>query len=119
MPGIFEDMAEAAGKSVFVARRVQSGYYLDFFAEDPVTDQAIRKHEWDVVIFSGGCQTAAYPETHHKLTAPSEASAGAVGQPGSNRRPLAKLAVGGVDPMGTAYYLDRGPPSPLRTFLRL
>ena len=65
LPGIFEELAVAAGKEVFVARAVRSGYYLDFFAQDPGTAQAIRDQEWDFVILSGGCQTAAYPETHH------------------------------------------------------
>ena len=64
LPGIFEEMAEAAGKDVFVARRVQPGYYLDFFARDEATTQAIRDKKWDYVILSGGCQTAAYPDTH-------------------------------------------------------
>lgn len=67
LPGIFEGLAEAAGKDVFVARRVQSGYYLDFFAQDETTTQAIRDQKWDFVILSGGCQTAAYPDTHHLI----------------------------------------------------
>jgi hypothetical protein len=67
LPGIFEGLAEAAGKQVFVARRVQSGYYLDFFAQDELTTQAIRDQKWDYVVLSGGCQTAAYPDTHHLI----------------------------------------------------
>ena len=67
LPGIFEGLAEAAGEKVFVARRVQSGYYLDFFAQDGLTTQAIRDQKWDYVILSGGCQTAAYPDTHHLI----------------------------------------------------
>ena len=67
LPGIFQGMAEAAGKEVFVARRVQSGFYLDFFAQDAATTQAIRNQKWDYVILSGGCQTAGYPDTHHLI----------------------------------------------------
>jgi hypothetical protein len=67
LPGIFEGLAEAAGKDVFVDRRVQSGYYLDFFAQDGATTRAIRDQKWDYVILSGGCQTAAYPDTHHLI----------------------------------------------------
>jgi len=67
LPGIFAGMAEAAGKQVFLARRVQSGYYLDYFAQDRSTTQAIRDQEWDYVILSGGCQTAGYPDTHHLI----------------------------------------------------
>lgn len=67
LPGIFEGFALAAGKEVFVARAVRSGYYLDFFAQDPVTAHAIQDQEWDFVVLSGGCQTAAYPDTHHLI----------------------------------------------------
>jgi hypothetical protein len=67
MPGIFEGLAEAAGKEVFVGRRVQSGFYLDFFAQDAATTQAIRAEEWDYVILFGGCQTVGYPDTHHLI----------------------------------------------------
>jgi hypothetical protein len=67
LPGIFAGMAEAAGKQVFLARRVQSGYYLDFFAQDGYTTQAIRDQKWDYVILSGGCQTAGYPDTHQLI----------------------------------------------------
>jgi len=67
LPGIFAGMAEAAGRQVFLARRVQSGYYLDFFAQDGFTAQAIRDQKWDYVVLSGGCQTAAYPNTHHLI----------------------------------------------------
>lgn len=67
MPGIFAELAEAGGKEVFVARRVQSGFYLDFFAQDGATTRAIRNRKWDYVILSGGCQTAGYPNTHHLI----------------------------------------------------
>ncbi len=65
LPAIFAGMAERSGKRAYVAQRVQSGYYLDFFAQDETTTRAIQDHEWDYVILSGGCQTAAYPSTHH------------------------------------------------------
>ena len=67
LPGLFTEMAQAGSKQVYVAKRVQSGYYLDFFALDGATTRAIQDHEWDYVIFSGGCQTAAYPNTHHLI----------------------------------------------------
>jgi len=67
LAGIFGVLSEAAGKQVFLGRRVQSGFYLDFFAQDGITTQAIRDQEWDYVILSGGCQTAAYPDTHHLI----------------------------------------------------
>jgi len=69
LPGLFAGMAEAAGKEVFVGRRVQSGFYLDFFAQDNATTEAIRAQEWDYVVLSGGCQTAGYPDTHHLIKA--------------------------------------------------
>jgi hypothetical protein len=67
LPAIFESMAEAAGKEVFVGRRLQPGHYLDFFAQDPVTAEAIGAQEWDYVVVFGGCQTVGYPETHHLI----------------------------------------------------
>jgi len=67
LPGIFQAMAEAAGKDVFLARRVQSGFYLDFFAQDGLTERSIQDQKWDYVILAGGCQTAAYPDTHQLI----------------------------------------------------
>jgi len=67
LPGLFFGMAQAGGKQVFAAQRVQSGYYLDYFAMDGATTRAIEDREWDYVILSGGCQTAAYPNTHHQI----------------------------------------------------
>lgn len=67
LPGIFASMAGVGGKDVWVAKRVQSGYYLDYFALDESTTRAIQDGEWDYVILSGGCQTAAYPNTHHLI----------------------------------------------------
>ena len=67
LPAIFRGMAEAAGKQVFVAGRIQSGFYLDFFAQDGTTAKAIQDQEWDYVLLSGGCQTAGYPDTHHLI----------------------------------------------------
>ena len=67
LPGLFGGMAAAAGKDVFLARQVQSGYYLDHFAQDGATTQAIRDKKWDFVVLSGGCQTAGYPDTHHLI----------------------------------------------------
>jgi hypothetical protein len=67
LPKIFEGMAYAAGKEVFVARYLRPGFYLDFFAQDPGTARAIRNHRWDFVVLSGGCQTAGYPDTHHLI----------------------------------------------------
>lgn len=67
MPGILAGFAEEAGQELFVSERVEVGRYLDFFARDGDTSRAIRSQDWDYVILSGGCQTAAYPETHHLI----------------------------------------------------
>ena len=67
LPGLFAGMAEVGNKQVYVAKRVQSGFYLDYFAVDQATSRAIQDHEWDYVILSGGCQTAAYPNTHYLI----------------------------------------------------
>jgi hypothetical protein len=67
MPGILAGFAEEAGKELFVAERVRVGHYLDYFSRDRATAEAIRRQDWDFVILSGGCQTAAYPETHHLI----------------------------------------------------
>lgn len=68
MPGIFEVFAARGGKSVYVRRDVFSGNYLDFFAESDLTEQAIQEQKWDYVVLQGGCQNAAYPDTHHEIT---------------------------------------------------
>jgi hypothetical protein len=68
MPGIFEQLSEDAGRPVYVRRNVLSGNYLDFFAESGWTEQVIQEQEWDYVLLQGGCQNAAYPETHHEIT---------------------------------------------------
>jgi hypothetical protein len=67
LPWLFTGLARAAGKQVFVGERVQSGFYLDFFAGDAATNRAIEDQDWDFIILSGGCQTAAYPNTHHMI----------------------------------------------------
>jgi hypothetical protein len=68
LPWLFDTLAYEAGKQVWAAGRVQPGFYLDFFAQDAVTAAAIQDQDWDFVIVSGGCQTAAYPDTHHELS---------------------------------------------------
>jgi hypothetical protein len=68
LPSLFDTMAHLAGKEVWVSGRVQPGFYLDFFAQDPVTEHAIEDQDWDFVIVSGGPQNAAYPDTHHLIT---------------------------------------------------
>ena len=67
LPWIFDTLSHVAGKQVWAAGRVQPGFYLDFFAQDLTTEAAIQDQDWDFVILSGGCQTAAYPDTHHLL----------------------------------------------------
>ena len=68
MPGLFERLATSAGKRVYVRRNLLSGNYLDFFAQSDWTEQAIEEQDWDYVVLQGGCQNAAYPETHHEIT---------------------------------------------------
>ena len=68
LPGIFEQIATEAGKQVYVRREVLSGYYLDYFAQSANTEAVIQEREWDYVVLQGGCQNAAYPETHHLIT---------------------------------------------------
>ncbi len=68
MPGIFEQLSDNAGIPVYVTRNVLSGNYLDFFAENEWTANAIEEQKWDYVVLQGGCQNAAYPEDHHLIT---------------------------------------------------
>ncbi len=68
MPGIFESISASVGRSVYVRRMIISGRYLDFFAQDGKTEQVIEEQEWDYVVLQGGCQNAAYPDTHHEIT---------------------------------------------------
>jgi hypothetical protein len=68
LPGIFERLAIESGKEVYVRREVVSGRYLDYFAENTITEQVIQEQDWDYVLLQGGCQNAAYPDTHHIIT---------------------------------------------------
>jgi len=72
LPGIFERLAIEDGKQVYVKREVVSGRYLDYFAGSPETEQVIQEQDWDYVVLQGGCQNAAYPETHHIITPSSD-----------------------------------------------
>ena len=58
LPGIFERLAIASGKEVYVRREVVSGRYLDFFAENTITEQVIQEQDWDYMLLQGGCQPA-------------------------------------------------------------
>ena len=68
LPGIFEAFADEAGRQVFVRREMTPGYYLDHFAGSFSAARAIREQAWDFVVLQGGCQNAAYPESHHLIT---------------------------------------------------
>ena len=68
MPGLFDRFAEDAGKAVYIRRDVISGNYLDYFAQSSWTEQVIQEQDWDYVVLQGGCQNAAYPDTHHEIT---------------------------------------------------
>ncbi len=68
MPGLFDRFAEDAGKAVYVRRDVISGNYLDYFAQSSWTEQVLQEQDWDYVVLQGGCQNAAYPDTHHEIT---------------------------------------------------
>ncbi len=68
MPGIFREFAQRAGKRVFIRREVLSGHYLDYFAASAHTEQVIAEQEWDYVLLQGGCQNAAYPDSHADIT---------------------------------------------------
>ena len=65
-------MALAAGRAVFVKHDIVSGRYLDYFADNEVTEQVIQERAWHYVVLQGGCQNAAYPETHHTITPGSD-----------------------------------------------
>jgi hypothetical protein len=68
MPGLFDRFAEDAGKAVYVRRDVISGNYLDYFAQSSRTVQVLQEQDWDYVVLQGGCQNAAYPDTHQEIT---------------------------------------------------
>jgi hypothetical protein len=68
LPGIFERLAIETDKKVYVRREVVSGRYLDYFAENTITEQVIQEQNWDYVLLQGGCQNAAYPDDHHLIT---------------------------------------------------
>jgi hypothetical protein len=67
LPVMFARLSEAGGQDVYIGTYVQSGYFLDYFAVQPVVAELIASEEWDFLLLQGAGATTAYPETHHEI----------------------------------------------------
>jgi len=70
LPGLFEGLAKANGKNVFVDGAILNGVYLDYHASNSGTAAKIKMHEWDYIFLQGVCTNAAFPETHQVIFPP-------------------------------------------------
>jgi len=61
LPGMFENLAEAAGREVFVMQVVPLGTLLDYHASSSTTTSMINSRNWDLVILQGVGRIVAYP----------------------------------------------------------
>ena len=61
-PGLFQNLAETAGKDLVVDKYYPSGLYLSDHAISETTASKITEAEWDYVILQGVGSLTAYPE---------------------------------------------------------
>jgi len=69
MPGLFEDLANNSGKTVYIDRQITNGLYLEDHANSISTEAKINEKDWDYVILQGVGALVAYPDyyTHHPV----------------------------------------------------
>ena len=65
LPGIFEDLAEAGDKEVYIQQVIPLGTYLEYHATSAATISMINSRKWDLVILQGVGMIVAYPEDAH------------------------------------------------------
>jgi hypothetical protein len=65
LPGMFENLAESAGREVYVMEAVPLGTYLDYHASSSNTISIINSRNWDLVVLQGVGRIVAYPEEAH------------------------------------------------------
>ncbi len=65
MPLMMEEMAQKAGKDIFVDMRTVGGSTLLFHSSDSLSLQKIRERKWDYVVLQSNANTA-FPELYQK-----------------------------------------------------
>ncbi|MCU0645762.1 MAG: hypothetical protein MUC94_16075 [bacterium] len=73
LPEMFNNLAEAGGKKVFIDTQIKNGTYLDYHSTNPATEQKINQAKWDYVLLQGVCTNCGYPETHQLIFPPYQA----------------------------------------------
>lgn len=64
LPGLFQNLADASNKEVYIDKNIPSGLYLTDHVNNPVTDTKIRSRKWDYVVLQGVGRLVAYPEEY-------------------------------------------------------
>ncbi len=62
LPGMFENLADAGDKEIFIQQVVPLGTYLEYHATSSTTISTINSRNWDLVILQGVGKIVAYPE---------------------------------------------------------
>jgi hypothetical protein len=65
LPGLFEGLALAGEKEVFIQQVIPLGTYLEYHASSATTISMINSRDWDVVVLQGVGRIVAYPEDAH------------------------------------------------------
>ncbi len=71
-PQIVEQLASAAGKSVYVDQAMMGGARLEDHAHSGQTLEKIREQEWDFVILQQAIMEVAFPDMHQDVAEPIE-----------------------------------------------
>ena len=62
LPELFSSLAIAGDKDVFLDRRIVSGTYLEFHANNKTTEDKINQENWDYIVLQGVGRLMAYPD---------------------------------------------------------
>lgn len=69
-PNMFREMANAAGKSIYVDDRAVSGMLLEEHSVNQETIDKIKEQDWDYIILQGSNYNIAFPRNHGFITGP-------------------------------------------------
>jgi hypothetical protein len=67
LPAMFARLCEADGRNVFIDSFLRSGFFLDYFASNPIVETSIGSEAWDFLLLQGCGATTAYPENHEEI----------------------------------------------------
>lgn len=62
LPGMLEQLAESAGKTVFTGSKTNGGFTFQNHAGDPQTYAAMHQYPWDVVVLQAQSQEPSFPD---------------------------------------------------------